>query len=906
MKREQLFINKLKAFSLVELLISISIFLVFVSAIMNTTVGVNRQMVHASNIERASILVGEAVEVSRNIRDNNFSNLIDGTYGLSTSTGQWVLSGSSDNSGVFTRQLTISTINTNQKKIDVLVTWPDMISNSNSVTASTYLTHWKKITPPAGLTVTKSVINHGGSKVISDFAPFTVGTTTITLASSTSFSPGTYTVSETFSSDYTESFTGDCDSSGVITLVPGDAKICLITNEEKPAKIIVNKTVVNHGQNKTAGDFTLYVDAVPVISGDLNTFDSGTHTVSESSNADYTATIGGNCSSGGAVTLVPNQTKNCSIINEEKLAYLTVNKTVINHGGTKTSSDFAPYKVGATTVTLGASTVFDSGTYTVTEATSSTHTTTFAGDCNSSGVVTLTSGSSKTCSITNEENIVYVVPTVTLPTSTSVSTSSAILGATVSSLGTPASITARGTCYGATPAPTTNCVAEGATTTGLFTQTRTGLTASTTYYYRGYATNSTGTGYSADGTFTTLPASCTGTPWGTMTSGTSNTAYASSSPSGACISELRTCTNGTLSGSYTATTCTAGCTGTPWGSVISGYFNTAYLSSSVTYPSSCTPETRTCTAGTMSGTYTNTSCSVTPVLPSVTTASPITSITRTTATGGGNVTSDGGASVTSRGIVWSTSINPTIALPTKTSDGTGTGSFTSSITALTCNTLYHVRAYATNSVGTSYGSDVTFTTSACSTITFVASSAVQGVNATIPAHNVGDLLITFAYRDGNATGPTTPSGWTVISSSGGGNANGSTLAYRIATGADSSNGWTGASEIVTHVYRGQSASPIGVNGVQSSSGTTVTYPALTLGVTNGTSWVIGFAGHRNTNTNLQNPPTGMIQRTTRVDATAEVAGHDTNGGVSSWSARNVVVGGTSGGWMTRVLEIKSQ
>ena len=95
--------------------------------------------------------------------------------------------------------------------------------------------------------------------------------------------------------------------------------------------------------------------------------------------------------------------------------------------------------------------------------------------------------------------------------------------------------------------------------------------------------------------------------------------------------------------------------------------------------------------------------------PTVSTTTP-SSITQTTASSGGNVTADGGASVTARGVCWSTSSNPTTS-NSKTSDGTGTGTFTSSITGLTASTTYHVRAYATNSVGTSYGSDQQFTTS---------------------------------------------------------------------------------------------------------------------------------------------------------------------------------------------------
>ncbi len=96
--------------------------------------------------------------------------------------------------------------------------------------------------------------------------------------------------------------------------------------------------------------------------------------------------------------------------------------------------------------------------------------------------------------------------------------------------------------------------------------------------------------------------------------------------------------------------------------------------------------------------------------PTVTTTA-ISAITPTSASSGGNVTNGGSSGVTARGVCWSTSANPTTALTTKTVNGSGTGSFTSAITGLVASTTYHVRAYATNSVGTSYGSDLTFTTS---------------------------------------------------------------------------------------------------------------------------------------------------------------------------------------------------
>ncbi len=87
----------------------------------------------------------------------------------------------------------------------------------------------------------------------------------------------------------------------------------------------------------------------------------------------------------------------------------------------------------------------------------------------------------------------------------------------------------------------------------------------------------------------------------------------------------------------------------------------------------------------------------------------VTGISQTTAMSGGNITHDGGAIVTARGVCWSTNENPTID-DNKTEDGNGAGSFTSSIMGLEPNTTYYIRAYATNSVGISYGGVITFTT----------------------------------------------------------------------------------------------------------------------------------------------------------------------------------------------------
>ncbi|HEX2920164.1 MAG TPA: fibrobacter succinogenes major paralogous domain-containing protein [Bacteroidales bacterium] len=95
-------------------------------------------------------------------------------------------------------------------------------------------------------------------------------------------------------------------------------------------------------------------------------------------------------------------------------------------------------------------------------------------------------------------------------------------------------------------------------------------------------------------------------------------------------------------------------------------------------------------------------------MATVTTAA-IQSITPTSFSSGGNVVSDGGKEVTERGICWSTSINPTVD-NNKVPGGTGPGEFTCNITDLTNGTVYYVRSYATNSLGTSYGNEISFIT----------------------------------------------------------------------------------------------------------------------------------------------------------------------------------------------------
>jgi len=119
-------------------------------------------------------------------------------------------------------------------------------------------------------------------------------------------------------------------------------------------------------------------------------------------------------------------------------------------------------------------------------------------------------------------------------------------------------------------------------------------------------------------------------------------------------------------------------------------------------------------------------------IPTVTTAST-TNITYNSATSGGTVTAAGGSSVTARGVCWSTSPSPTIADP-HTTDGSGLGTFTSQITGLEPSTTYYVRAYATNSFGTAYGNEESFTTLTAPfppTVDFVASDTSVSIGAVI-------------------------------------------------------------------------------------------------------------------------------------------------------------------------------
>jgi len=302
------------------------------------------------------------------------------------------------------------------------------------------------------------------------------------------------------------------------------------------------------------------------------------------------------------------------------------------------------------------------------------------------------------------------------------SVSAATGGSIINNGGAP--ITARGVVWDTfvNPDITKNKSING-TGNGVFIDTIRGLIGSKTYYVRAYATNSVGTAYGAGVTFTTLAPVVPSLNINAIDSITNISARSGGSivsDGGAAILSKGVCwstfPNPTISNTNTAN-------GSGNASFISNL--TGLLGDSVYYVRAyATNATGTGYSAQLSFTATS------AVLASITTAS-LTLITDSTAVSGGNVTASGGGTISARGIVWNTSVNPTIALSTKTTNGAGTGVFSSNITGLTPGTIYYVRAYVTNNIGTNYGNELTFTSLAkLPTVTTKPVTAITSLGAT--------------------------------------------------------------------------------------------------------------------------------------------------------------------------------
>jgi len=291
-----------------------------------------------------------------------------------------------------------------------------------------------------------------------------------------------------------------------------------------------------------------------------------------------------------------------------------------------------------------------------------------------------------------------VLPVVTTTAISAITSSSASGGGNVTSDG-GGTVSARGVCWSTSTSPTTaDSKTSDGTGPGVFVSSLTGLNPVTTYYVRAYVTNGAGTTYGNEVSFTTPATTPTLTTTAisalgstTVTSGGNITADggAAVTARGVCWS---TSPNPTTAGSKTTD-------GSGTGSFVSSVTG---LTSGATY------YLRAYATNGIGTAYGNEVSFTTLSLATLTTTA-ISAITSSTSSSGGTISNDGGSSVTARGVCWSIYANPTLA-DEFTSDGSGSGAFASSITSLYPLTVYYVRAYATNSAGTAYGNQLTFTT----------------------------------------------------------------------------------------------------------------------------------------------------------------------------------------------------
>ena len=296
------------------------------------------------------------------------------------------------------------------------------------------------------------------------------------------------------------------------------------------------------------------------------------------------------------------------------------------------------------------------------------------------------------------------LPILSTNTISSITISSAISGGIVAGDG-GASVTAKGVCWSNTTTTPTISYSKTSDGSGLgsFTSSITGLLPNTTYYVRAYATNSAGTAYGGMQSFKTnsvsLPVINTYTIY-SITASSAISGGSISSDGGASVTSKGVCWSSSTSSPTTSNSKTTNGTGSEsFTSSITG------LSPNTTY---YVRAYATNNAGTAYGSQISFR-TLNISLPSISTNS-VSSITASNASSGGTITSDGGASIISKGVCWSSTTSYPTTSSSKTIDGSGTGLFTSLITGLSPNTTYYIRAYATNSAGTAYGSVRSFKT----------------------------------------------------------------------------------------------------------------------------------------------------------------------------------------------------
>ncbi|PCI19706.1 hypothetical protein COB64_03270 [Candidatus Wolfebacteria bacterium] len=130
--------------SLIEAVIAISIFVIGTVTIGFLVIDANVSTRQGSERTQAILLSKEGLEAARSIRDNDFTNLTTGMHGIALSSNRWIFSGTSDIQDQFMRQLTISDVESDIKKIKSVVSWQFSESRESSVTLVQYFTDWQK------------------------------------------------------------------------------------------------------------------------------------------------------------------------------------------------------------------------------------------------------------------------------------------------------------------------------------------------------------------------------------------------------------------------------------------------------------------------------------------------------------------------------------------------------------------------------------------------------------------------------------------------------------------------------------------------------------------------------------------------------------------------------------------
>lgn len=163
-------------------------------------------------------------------------------------------------------------------------------------------------------------------------------------------------------------------------------------------------------------------------------------------------------------------------------------------------------------------------------------------------------------------------------------------------------------------------------------------------------------------------------------------------------------------------------------------------------------------------------------------------------------------------------------------------------------------------------------------ISSISSAAAVATTVAMPTQATGDLILATVWRNGSTTAPTIPAGWTAVKTQTGTTCWGGVYKKIAASGSETTGTWTSANSVLIDVYRG--ASDVGVSTSGTGSTTTITYPAATLTVTDGTSWVFRSSGNKTATNTITNVPTGYTARGGTA-GTNGIRGCDTNGGTGT-------------------------